>query len=67
MYASGRGVEQEAKVAAFWYRAAANRGHVAAMRTLSEALRSGTGVAKNEKEAADWQAKADAAPKGGNP
>jgi len=60
-------VEQEAQVAAFWYRSAANRGHVAAMRALSEILLSGIGVEKDEKEAAEWLAKADAAAKGRSP
>jgi hypothetical protein len=33
------------------------------MRALSEALRSGTGVAKDEKQAAEWDEKANAAAK----
>jgi TPR repeat protein len=51
----------EPTVAAFWYRAAANQGHVPAMRALSTVLRSGTGVAKDDKQAAEWDAKANAA------
>lgn len=62
--AAGRGVKQNLATAVFWYRFAANLGYVPAMRALSQALRSGTGVPKDEKQALEWEEKANAASKG---
>jgi TPR repeat protein len=56
-------VTKQAEVAVFWYRAAANQGYVPAMLALAEALRTGTGVVRDQAEALEWQTKAAEASK----
>ena len=53
-YDRGTGVEENADDAAFWYQAAAERGHREAQYRLAECTRVGRGVLLDTEEAAKW-------------
>lgn len=52
--------EAQEKEAAYWFRAAAERGDAGAQRALAKCFRFGNGVTANEEEAKLWEAKANA-------
>ncbi len=58
LYTSGRGVPQDDRQAAKWYRSAAKQGHAAAQFSLGNAYRSGSGVRRDDRLAAKWWMKA---------
>lgn len=57
-YAAGKGVPQDYKQAAYWYRKAAEQGDSAGEVHLAVLYRDGLGVARNAVEAAAWYRKA---------
>jgi len=58
MYSTGRGVAEDYKEAARWYRKAANQGLANAQTNLGLMYANGAGVSKDYKEAAKWYQKA---------
>jgi uncharacterized protein len=57
-YATGKGVAQDLKQAADWYRKAAEAGSVAGQIHLAELYRDGRGVVRDVAKAVDWYRKA---------
>jgi TPR repeat protein len=57
-YAAGKGVAQDYKQAAEWYRKAAEHGDAAAQVQLAALYRDGKGVARDMAQAAEWYRKA---------
>ena len=62
MCMTGNGVkEKDDKVGFQWFKAAADLGHIGAMKKLSELYKLGVGVRANESMSKKWAAKAKAA------
>ncbi|MGA2252876.1 tetratricopeptide repeat protein [Terracidiphilus sp.] len=57
-YAAGKGVAQDLKQAADWYRKAAEAGNAAGQVHLAELYRDGRGVDRDKVQAAQWYGKA---------
>ena len=57
-YQEGRGVAKDEPEAVWWFRKAADQGHIAAQVNLGEMYRHGRGVAEDEAEAVRWFRKA---------
>ena len=58
MYENGRGVERDYKMAAEWYRKAAEQGYSEAQYNLGMCYEAGRGVEQDDKEAVEWYRKA---------
>ena len=58
MYYQGRGVLQDYKAAAQWFRRAAEQGHAQAQNNLGEMYYAGDGVQQDDKAAAQWYRRA---------
>lgn len=56
-YRLGDGISKDDVKATFWYRKAADQGHVYAMKCMENACRNGLGTKLNLVEAAGWKAK----------
>ena len=54
MYAEGRGVPEDAREAAKWYRMAAEKGHAKAQFNLGRMYAKGEGVPEDAREAVKW-------------
>lgn len=54
LYANGKGVEQDSKIAAKWLRKAAKQGWMAAQTLLGWCYAGGNGVSQNMAEALEW-------------
>ena len=54
MYAEGRGVARDDKVALSWFQRAAEKGDAASQYNVGVSYASGTGTAQNDAEAAKW-------------
>jgi TPR repeat protein len=57
-YAAGKGVAQDLKQAAEWYRKAADAGSAAGQIHLADSYRDGRGVTRDAAQAAEWYGKA---------
>jgi TPR repeat protein len=53
-YQDGNGVSQNERLAAQWYRRAAERGNAIAENGLANMYRAGSGVEKDKQEAVNW-------------
>ena len=54
MYADGKGLKQDYKMAAKWYRKAAEQGYAKAQKKLGNFYTFGKGVKQDYKKAAEW-------------
>lgn len=58
LYANGKGVQQDGRIAAQWLRKAARQNHSAAQTLLGWCYAGGNGVSENAAEALEWYGKA---------